>query len=147
MKRIHFENLTWNWSRISLIIIALLSFIIGFGLVLDYKNSLITIIGFLTIIFLASKRLWYKYYVEYNKFGILIKLNTITNKTINFNEIDKIKINDNSLIVELKSERNFDFKITDINNSDSDKLLRILVENSKSEFTDDRNALFDLLEK
>lgn len=147
MKRIHFENLTWNWSRISLIIIALLSFIIGFGLVLDYKNSLITIIGFLIIIFLASKRLWYKYYVEYNKFGIVIKLNIITNKTINFNEIDKIKINDNSLIVELKSERNFNFKITDIDNSDSDKLLRILVENSKSEFTDDRNALFDLLEK
>ena len=87
---------------------------------------------------MLSQRFWYKNYVEYNKLGIVIKLNIITDKTIKFNEIDKIKMNDDHLIVVLKSEGKFEFKTMDLDKSDINKLLRILVENSKSKFTDNR---------
>ena len=138
MKRIHFENLSWNWTRIALLVLASLCLLVGYGLILNYENGLITSLGFVILIIMLSKRFWYKNYVEYNKLGIVIKLNLITDKTLKFNEIDKIKINDDKLIVKLNSERKFEFNITDINSSDINKLLRILVENSKSIFTDSR---------
>ncbi|SHF01341.1 hypothetical protein SAMN05444278_1158 [Psychroflexus salarius] len=138
MKKIHFENLSWNWTRITFLVLALLCLLVGHGLILNYENGLITSLGFLILIIMLSKRFWYKNYVEYNKLGIVIKLNLITDKTIKFNEIDKITINDDNLIVELESERKFEFKIMDLDESDINKLLRILVENSKSKFTDSR---------
>ena len=138
MNKIHFENLSWNWTRIALLVLALICFLVGYGLILNYENGLITVFGFLILTFVLSQRFWYKNYVEYNKLGIVIKLNVITDKTIKFNEIDKIKINDDNLIVVLKSERKFEFKTMDLDKSDINKLLRILVENSKSKFTDNR---------
>ncbi|AEE20226.1 hypothetical protein JM84_2454 [Dokdonia sp. Hel_I_63] len=138
MKKINFENLSWNWTRIALLILASLCLSVGFGLLLNYKNGLITSLGFVILIIMLSKRFWYKNHVEYNKLGIVIKLNLITDRTIKFNEIDKININDNKLIVKLNSERKFEFQIKDIDSSDINKLLRILIENSKSIFTDNR---------
>lgn len=138
MKKIQFENLYWNWTRVTLLICASLCLLVGYGLVLNYENGLISSLGFVILIIILSKRFWYKNYVEYNKLGIVIKLNLITDRTIKFNEIDKIKINDDKLIVKLNSERKFEFKITDINSTDISKLLKILVENSKSIFTDSR---------
>ena len=138
MKKIYFENLSWNWIRISFLVLTSLCLSIGYGLILNYKNGLITSLGFVILIIMLSKRFWYKNYVEYNKLGIVIKLNLITDRTIKFSEIDKIKINDDKLIVQLNNERKIEFKITDIDSSDINKLLRILVENSKSIFTDNR---------
>ncbi|WP_162533564.1 hypothetical protein [Dokdonia sp. Dokd-P16] len=138
MKKINFENLSWNWTRIALLILASLCLLVGYGLILNYKNGLITSLGFMILVIMLSKRFWYKNYVEYNKLGIVIKLNLITDRTIKFSEIDKIKLNDDKLIVQLNSERKIEFQITDIDSSDINKLLRILVENSKSIFTDNR---------
>ncbi|WP_405250521.1 hypothetical protein [Dokdonia sp. Asnod3-C12] len=138
MKKINFENLSWNWTRITLLILASLCLLVGSGLILNYENGLITSLGFVILIIMLSKRFWYKNYVEYNRLGIVIKLNLITDRTIKFNEIDKININDNKLIVKINSERKLEFQITDIDSSDINKLLRILVENSKSIFTDNR---------
>jgi len=138
MKKIYFENLSWNWTRIALLILASLCLLVGCGLILNYDNGLITSLGFVILIIMMSKRFWYKNYVEYNKLGIVIKLNLITDRTIKFSEIDKIKLNDDKLIVQLNNERKIEFKITDIDSSDINKLLRILVENSKSIFTDNR---------
>ena len=138
MKKIHFENLSWNWIRITFLILALLCLLVGYGLILNNENGLITILGFLILIIMLSRRYWNKNYVEYNKLGIVIKLNLINDKTIKFSEIDKIDIYDDNLIVKLKSEREFEFKLTDINNSDKNKLVKILVENSNSNFIDNR---------
>lgn len=141
MKKIHFENLSWNWLRITLLIIASISFITGYGFFLDYENSKITIIGFLIVIFLFSKRFWYKNYVEYNKLGIVIKLHFVKDKTIKFREIDKIVINDNELKLSLSSDKELNFKLANIHDSDKNKLTRILVENSNSKFTDNRTEM------
>ena len=138
MKKIYFENLSWNWIRISFLVLASLCLSIDYGLILNYKNGLITSLGFVILIIMLSKRFWYKNYVEYNKLGIVIKLNLITDRTIKFSEIDKIKINDDKLIVQLNNERKIEFKIKNMDSSDINKLLRILVENSKSIFTDNR---------
>ena len=138
MKRIHFENLSWNWTRIALLILASSCLLVGYGLISNYENGLLTSLGFVILIIMLSKRFWYKNYVEYNRFGIVIKLNLLTDRTIKFNEIDTIKIKDDKLIMKLNSERKFEFKITDIDSSDLNKLLRILIENSKSIFTDSR---------
>lgn len=138
MNKIHFENLTWNWLRISLLIIASVSFMIGYGLILDYENGLISAFGFIIIIILLSKRFWYKNYVEYNKSSIIIKLNITTDKKIKFESIDKVSIDQNRLSLFLSNNNDFTFKVSNIYRDDINKLIRILLENSKPRFIDHR---------
>ena len=138
MKRIHFENLSWNWTRIALLILASLCLLVGYGLILNNENGLITIFGFLILTIMLSKRFWYKNYIEYNKLGIVIKLDLVKDKTIKFREIDKIVINDNELKLSLSNDKELNFKLANIHESDKNKLTRILIENSNSKFINNR---------
>ena len=139
MKRIHFENLSWNWFRIILLIIATLCLISGY--VLNFENGIIILIGFLIPTILLSKRFWYKNYVEYNKLGIIIKFNYITDETVKFKDIKDIEINDKMLKLSLSNNTKLNFKMNKFDNSDINKLTRILVENSNSKFTDNRSGI------
>ena len=138
MESIHFEHLSWNWQRILLLNIAAGCMLVGYGIIPVYENNLITSFGFLILIVLLSKRFWYKNYVEYNKLGIVIKLQLIKDKTIKFKDIDHIVFDDSKLKISLSSGKELQFKLDSIENADRHKLIRILVENSNSKLIDHR---------
>ena len=138
MESIHFEHLSWNWQRILLLSIAAVCMLVGFGIIPGYENNLITSFGFLILIVLLSKRFWYKNYVEYNKLGIVIKINLVLHKTLKFGEINHIVIKDQTLKVSLSTNKEVKFKLRSIKEADKDQLIRLLVENSNSKLIDHR---------
>jgi hypothetical protein len=141
MERIHFENLSWNWNRITFLIIAILCFVASYGSFFEYNLSMLPIIGFLIVIIFLSKRFWFKNYVDYNKLGIVIKFHFIKDKTIKFNEIGKIIIDDTNLNLSESNGRESNFEIDNVCESDKNKLIQILVENSNCNFIDNRSGM------
>jgi hypothetical protein len=137
MNKIHFVNLSWNWWRISALIVASVCILLGHGLIFDYENGLITAFGFFIILVQLSQRFWYKNYVEYNQLGIVIKLNYLRSKSLKFREIEQIKIKEDRLTINIKDNKKLNFNLKSIQLSDRKTLISILAENSKAKFVDE----------
>ena len=137
IKKIYFENLTWNWLRKAVIIVALLSLLIGNGMLLNYENKFIVVFGHLTILFFLRKFL-YKNYVGYNKSKIFIRFDKTFDKSIAFKDIDQVIIDDDKLMIQLSEKDKLKFDLTSIKESSIEKLLQILLKHWKGNFTDNR---------
>ncbi|MFO7745026.1 MAG: hypothetical protein R6V36_06565, partial [Psychroflexus sp.] len=109
MKRIHFDSISGSWVRIVLLIASALLILIGYGMIFDYENGLLSAAGFLLQIIILSKILWYKNFVQWNKKGIVIKTNSFKSKTITFEDIKTI-IPEND-IIKLELQNRSDKKI------------------------------------
>lgn len=138
MKRIHFDKLSGNWVRIGWMIASLILILTGYGILFDYENSLVSALGFLIQIIILSRIFWYKNFVQWNKKGIVIKTHVLKSKSITFEDIDKIYAEENLISLELNRGKTIEINLEHIHDTDKNNLLRILIENSRSKFTDNR---------
>ncbi|WP_055437422.1 hypothetical protein [Lacinutrix algicola] len=133
MNKIHFDNMK-NWFWIMVLILSV-SFIIGgsFG-IFKFENprinKVITAIGFLLQVIYFSRIFWYKNYVQWNKKGAVIKINSFRSKSLSFNEITTTEINDEKLVVTTINEKVTTFNLRNIIKSDVQRLNDIIVSNS-----------------
>lgn len=140
MQRIHFDKLSVDWVRVTLLIASALCILIGYGMIFNYENGLISAFGFLIQIFILSRIFWYKNYVQWNKKGIVIKTNPIKSKTINFEDVETIIAEQESIIIQLLHNTNKKINLKEIHEDDKNHLIRILVEHSNAKYVDRRSS-------
>lgn len=140
MQRIHFDNLSGDWIRVVLLMASAFFILIGYGMIFNYENHLLSALGFLIQIILFSKIFWYKNYVQWNKKGIVIKTNRIKSKSIPFEDIKTLIAAEDDLTLELLCRPDKKIRLNHIHDKDINRLIRLLVEHSQAKFVDKRPA-------
>ena len=93
-------------------------------------NQNIRAVGFLLQTIYFSRMFWFKNYIQWNKKGAVIKINSFRSKSLSFNEITTTEINDEKLVVTTINEKVTTFNLRNIIKSDFQRLNDIIVSNS-----------------
>jgi len=132
-KKIHFDNMkSWIWIFIlflSLFFILVVIFEL-FEFVNPKLNKRISAIGFFLQVIYFSKMFWYKNYVQWNKKGAVIRINSWASKSLSFNQIKKTELFEKKLIITKDSGITVTFDLNEIEEVDSQKLNEIIVKNT-----------------
>lgn len=133
MKKIHFDDMK-NWSWISVPILSLILILTGsfevFQLENPAINNLISGIGFFLLIIYFSRMFWYKNYVQWNKKGAVIGVNSFVGKSLNFNQIQRTELNDEKLKITKTDGKTVMIDLNEIEESDTQKLKEIIIKNT-----------------
>ncbi|MDF4203991.1 hypothetical protein PXD56_13540 [Maribacter sp. SA7] len=131
MKKIHFDNMK-SWIWISILILSLVFIFNGiFELFENPKlNKRITAVGFFLQVLYYSKMFWYKNYVQWNKKGANIRVNSFWGKSLSFDQIKKTELNEEKLIITKDNGKIIEFDLSEIVESDTQKLNEIIIKNT-----------------
>jgi len=133
MKKIHFDN-NKNWIWIIVLIISLVLILAGTFEFFDFENpklnKRISAIGFFLQVIYYSKMFWHKNYVQWNKKGAVVRINSWSGKTLSFDNIKKTELIEKKLIITKDNEKTVTFDLNDIAESDTRKLNEIIVKNT-----------------
>ena len=133
MKNIHFDNMR-NWIWIAILILSLI-FILGgafelFELENPKLNKGMSAIGFFLQVIYFSKMFWYKNYVQWNKKGAVIRINSFSSKSLSFDQIKKTELIEKKLIITKDSGKTITFDLNEIAEPDTQKLNEIIIKNT-----------------
>ena len=73
---------------------------------------------------------WYRNYVQWNKKGAAIKINSWTGKSLSFDQIRTTELKEKNLIITKKNGNKITFDLNEIAESDTQKLNEIIVKNT-----------------
>ncbi|WP_036155166.1 hypothetical protein [Maribacter forsetii] len=132
-KKIHFDNMK-SWIWIFILFLSLIFILVGFFELFEFENpklnKRISAIGFFLQVIYFSKMFWYKNYVQWNKKGVIIRINSWASKSLNFNQIKKTEMVEKKLIITKDSGITVTFDLNEIKEADSQKLNEIIVKNT-----------------
>lgn len=101
MKKIHFKNLSTQKSWIIFILLSLVFILLGLFKPFAFENpttyKYMSLFGFLILSLFYSRLYWYKYNVQWNKKGIVLRIKPFIGKSIFFEEIKSVELVENSL--------------------------------------------------
>ena len=121
-------------------IISLVLILVGSFEIIDFEykrtNKILASIGFFIQTLYFSKMFWYKNYVEWNKLGMNIKINSLISKSLTFKNVEKLELDITNLKIIQKSGREKTFEIHNIASNDLEKLVKIIEQNSGIESTE-----------
>lgn len=133
MKRIHFDNMR-NKFWITILILSIICFIIGIFEPIEFSrydlNKYILKIGFLLQALYFSQMFWYKNYVQWNKKGINIKVNSFLGKSLSFDQVKTTELNEKTLTITKDNGKIIMIDLNEIAESDSQKLNEIIIKNT-----------------
>ena len=133
MKRIHFDNMK-NRIWISILILSLVFIITGGFELIEFENQkvnkIISAIGFFLQAIYFSRNLWYKNYVQWNKKGANIRINSFWGKSLNFEDIKATELNERKLKITKFNGNNVTIDLNEIAEFDSQKLNEIIIKNT-----------------
>ena len=136
MKHIYFDNLSKNWFVVTLLILSIICLLVGIFELIPFKNPAInkglSALGFLLQVVYFSRMFWFRNYVQWNRKGAVIKINTFLGKTITFDEVKKVELFENKIIIDKKDGSKVTFDLEDIETSDVEKLNEIIVRHALS---------------
>lgn len=132
-KKIQFDNMN-NWIWIVILILSLIFILIGSFELIEFENpklnKSISAIGFFLQVIYFSKMFWYKNYVQWNKKGVIVRINSFMGKTLRFDEIIKTELIEKKLIITKENGTTVTFDLNKITKSDQQKLNEIIVKNT-----------------
>lgn len=73
---------------------------------------------------------WYKNYVQWNKKGAVIGVNSFVGKSLNFNQIQRTELNDEKLKITKTDGKTVMIDLNEIEESDTQKLKEIIIKNT-----------------
>ena len=130
MKRIKFDNIQANWFLTSLIVLSLICLMVGSFELITFENPIInkriSAIGFASQALFFSRTFWYKNYLQWNKKGMFIRINSFSGKSIAFKTIESTKLENNLLTIYKNDGNSFAFDLSAIDENDSKKLYDII---------------------
>ena len=136
MKKIHFGNLNkkGRWILLPVILIGLFLIINGAFDFIEFTNpkmnKYLNAIGYLIVFGFSTQMFWYQNYVQWNKRGILIKIESFFGKNIKFKEIKSSELNDKKLIILETYGNKIEIDLSHIIESDVEKLMDIINKNT-----------------
>jgi hypothetical protein len=121
-----------NWIWIAILILSGIFIVCGgFELFENPKtNKTLTIIGFLFQIIYFSSMFWYKNYVQWNKKGAVIRINSWSGKSLSFDQIKKTELIEKKMIITKDNGNTVTFDLNEISESDTQRLNEIIVKNT-----------------
>ncbi|ERM81988.1 hypothetical protein P872_07480 [Rhodonellum psychrophilum GCM71 = DSM 17998] len=135
MKKIKFDDLSYNWYFISIILLSSILLSIGYFELIAFENpksyKYFTASGHFIQIILLGRMFWFKNYVQWNKKGIGIRIKTFIGKSIAFDDIRNTKIEGKILTIYKYNGKSYDFDIKEIEESDVKKLYDIINQYSR----------------
>ena len=133
MKKIHFDNMK-NWIWIAILILSLIFILSGTFEFMEFENpkinKRISAVGFFLQVIYFSKMFWYKNYVQWNKKGAIVRVNSWISKSLNFDQIKKTELIQNTLIITKNNGEIVTFDLNEIKETDTQKLNEIIVKNT-----------------
>ena len=133
MKKIHFDNMK-NWIWITILILSLILILTGGLELFEFENPKLnkglSAIGFLLQVAFYSRMFWYKNYVQWNKKGANIRVNSFWGKTLSFDQIKTTELNEKILTITKTNGNKITFDLSEIADSDSQKLNEIIIKNT-----------------
>ena len=134
MKKIHFDNLRKNWFLITILILSIIFLLVGIFEFIPFENpkinKKISGVGFLLQALYFSRMFWFKNYIQWNKKGAVIRINSFMGKSLSFDEIKKTELNEKKLTITKVNEKKITFDLKEISESDTQKLNEIIVKNT-----------------
>ena len=73
---------------------------------------------------------WYKNYVQWNKKGAVIRVNSWSGKSLSFDQIKKTELTEKKLIITKDNGKTVTFDLNEIAESDTQKLNEIIIKNT-----------------
>jgi len=132
-KKIHFDNIR-NSIWIAILILSLFFILAGAFELIEFENpklnKRISAIGFFLQVIYFSKMFWYKNYVQWNKKGAVIRINSWSAKSLNFDQIKKTELVESKLIITKDNGNKVTFNLNEIAESDSQKLNELILKNT-----------------
>ena len=133
MKNIHFDNMR-NWIWIAILILSLIFILGGAFELFEFENPKLnkgmSAIGFFLQVIYFSKMFWYKNYVQWNKKGAVIRINSFSAKSLSFDQIKKTELIEKKLIITKDSGKTITFDLNEIAEPDTQKLNEIIIKNT-----------------
>ena len=133
MKRIHFDNLN-NKFWIGLLMLSMLCFLIGVIEPIELSNQSVykymSSAGYFLLAVFLSKMFWFKNTVQWNKKGIVLRINSFLGKSLRFNDIITTEMNGRILTLTIKGERKIVMDLNKFTDDDVLKLNKIIKENT-----------------
>ncbi len=134
MKRIHFDNLNKNLFLITILILSIIFLLVGIFEFIPFENQRINKrisgIGFLLQVLYFSRMFWYKNYVQWNKKGAIVRINSFIGKTLRFDEIKGTELTNENLTITKNDNKTITFDLSKISESDTQKLNEIIIKNT-----------------
>jgi|GEM_PF-582094 len=132
MKRIHFANLGKNKLVIAVAVFSAACLLFGLfdGFDLVSTSSVRYVLGlgyFLSAIFLTHM-FWYKNYVQWNKRGMMIRIDSFFGKNLKFEEIISAKLDGDILEIMESKNSKVSIDLSEIVQEDRETLNQIIVE-------------------
>ena len=123
-----------NWICIVILILSLIFILGGTFELFEFENpklnKRISAVGFFLQVIYFSKMFWYKNYVQWNKKGAVIRINSFSAKTLSFDQIKKTELNDKKLTITKINGNKITFELNEIVESDTHKLNEIIIKNT-----------------
>ena len=135
MKKIYFDdisNLKKNWWKLSLLILSMILIFTGTftDVIPENWNKWLKATGFLLISIYFLNKVIRKNYVQWNKIGMTIRINTyFREKRLTFNEIYSVELLNDNLRIK-QSNKTIELNLTEMTNSDKERLMKIIEENT-----------------
>ncbi len=123
-----------NWIWIVILILSLIFILAGTFELFEFENpklnKRISAIGFFLQVIYFSKMFWYKNYVQWNKKGAVVRINSFMGKSLRFDEIKMTELIEKKLIITKDNGNTVTFDLNEIAESDTQKLNEIIVKNT-----------------
>lgn len=133
MKRIHFDNLNKNWFLITILVLSIVFLLVGIFEFIPFENPKINKgisgIGFLLQGLFFSRMFWYQNYMQWNKKGAVIRINSFFGKSLRFDQIRMTELDGKTLKITKTNGEIVIFNLNEIAESDTQKLNEIIVKN------------------
>jgi len=133
IKRIHFDNLNKNSFLTTILILSVIFLFLGIFEFITFENpkinKWITSIGFFLQAIYISRMFWYKNYVQWNKKGVVIRVNSFIAKSLTFEQIITAQNDGEKLVITKSDGKIVSFDLSKIDELDVQKLNEIIINN------------------
>ena len=123
-----------NWIWIVVLILSLIFILVGSFELFEFENPKLnkrmSAVGFFLQGIYFSKMFWYKNYVQWNKKGAVVRINSFMAKTLKFNEIKTTELSEKKLIITKFGGNKVTFDLNEIAESDTQTLNEIIIKNT-----------------
>lgn len=134
MKKIHFDNLNKSWFLMTILILSIIFLLFGIFELIPFENPEINqnirAVGFLLQTIYFSRMFWFKNYIQWNKKGAILRINSFLGKSLSFDKIKKTELKENKLIITKNGGEIVTFDLNEIAENDTKKLNKIIVKNT-----------------
>ncbi|WP_095069409.1 hypothetical protein [Chryseobacterium taklimakanense] len=136
MKKIRFDQLNFKSNKAQFFLMILAGILIFLNFLEIFNNSDPRIekysnaIAYFILMVIFSKMFWFKNYVQWNRKGIMIKLNNSWGKNYKFEEISNFNLQNNELIISKFNGQINAFNLQNIEPESINKLINILKANT-----------------